>query len=550
LGQPTPYLAVIDLLRRYFGIEPRDAEPGIREKVERRLGELDPSLGHALPALLSLFDVRVEDAAWQVLDPVRRQQTLDAIRRLMLRGSGRQPLVLVFEDAHWADSETRALLEAVADGLPASRVLMLITHRPEYRHEWGGRTFYTQLRVDPLRGEHAEELLHGLLGADPPLASLKRQLIEWTDGNPFFVEETVRTLAETGVLAGRRGAYALARPVTGITVPDTVEAVLAGRMARLGPVTHEVLRSAAAVGRQVPHDVLAAVSKLSEPELRESLERLVAGEFLYEAATSAEREYAFRHALTHEVAYANLTEERRRALHAAAMEALSRIYAGREGDKIGELAHHAFEGRVWDRAIGYLRQAGRRAFARSANREAVDCFTQALTALSHVPQERVRLEEAIDVRFDMRSALWPLGKIDRMGTVLGEAAALAYQLQDLRRQGLVATARCHYFFLTSRHAEAVAAGEEAVRLARAMGNRALECDATLYMVIVHGATALPSPVPGGPAPRARPDAEISPPRRRVSAPAGPPPSSCEGLLTQCTREVPPQRGPLRLTWGK
>ena len=488
LGRPTPYLAVIDMLRLYFGIEPGEAEPGIREKVERRLGELDPSLGPALPALLSLFDVPVEDAAWQVLDPDRRrQQTLDGIRRLMLRESVRQPLLLVFEDAHWADSETKALLDTVADGLPTSRVLMLITHRPEYQHGWSGRTFYTQLRVDPLRGEHAEELLHELLGEDASLASLKPQLIEWTDGNPFFLEETVRTLVETGVLAGPRGVHELTRPVTAIGVPDTVEAVLAGRMARLGPVTHEVLRSAAAVGRQVPHDVLAAVSRLPDAELRESLERLVAGEFLYEAPTSTEREYAFRHALTHEVAYASLTDEQRRALHASAMEALALVYEGREGDRINQLAHHAFEGRVWDRAVTYLRQAGRRASARSANPEAVEYFTRAITALAHLPQNRARQEEAFDLRFDMRSTLWRLGQIDRVVQVLGEAADLARALDDPHRQGLVATARCHYFWVMSRHAEAVSAGEQAFAMARVTGDRALEGEATLYMGIVHGA---------------------------------------------------------------
>ena len=488
LGRPTPYGAVIDLLRVYFGIDPGEAERAIRDKVERRLGELDPSLGFALPAILSLLDVRVVDAAWQVLDPDRRhQQMLDAIRRLMLRESVRQPLLLVFEDAHWADSETKALLDAVADGLPTSRVLMLVTHRPEYQHGWSGRTFYTQLRVDPLRGEHAEELLHELLGEDASLVALKRQLIEWTDGNPFFLEETVRTLVETGVLDGARGEYRLTRPVTGIAVPGTVEAVLAGRMARLGAMAHEVLRSAAVVGRQVPHDVLVAVSKLPDTELRETVERLVAGEFLYEAPTSVEREYAFRHALTHEVAYASVPAEQRPALHASAMEALARVYQGREADRLGELAHHAFEGRVWDQAVTYLRQAGRRAAARSANREAVECFTQALTALSHLPPDRVRREEGVDLRFDLRSALWPLGEIDRMGAVLNEAADLAEGLQDVRRQGFVATARCHYFFLKSRHAEAVAVGDQAVALARSMGNRALECDAMLYTGIVHGA---------------------------------------------------------------
>jgi tetratricopeptide (TPR) repeat protein len=217
------------------------------------------------------------------------------------------------------------------------------------------------------------------------------------------------------------------------------------------------------------------------------LRALQGREFLYQVGDDAEREYTFRHALTQEVAYASLTEPERRALHSRTMDAMARVYPARQDEKINELAHHAFEGQVWDQAVGYLRRAGRRAFARSANREAAECFTRALTALSHLPDSRARQEEAVDLRFDLRSALWPLGDIEGMERVLAEAGDLAQALHDERRQGLVAVARCHYFFLTGRHAEAVSAGEEALARAKSTGDGALARDATLYVGIVHGA---------------------------------------------------------------
>ncbi|HYB40855.1 MAG TPA: AAA family ATPase [Candidatus Methylomirabilis sp.] len=486
LGRPVPFFAAINLLRSYFDAAPGEAAEAVRGKVARRLASL--SLTPLLPVFLALLDVAAEDVEGQMLEPAqRRRQTLSAIKRLIAQESVRQPLLLVFEDAHWIDPETRELLDEIADGLPRSHVLALVTYRPEYQHGWSGWSFYTQLRLEPLRGESAGHLIDELLGADPSLAPLRLRLTQWTDGNPFFVEELVQTLAETGALQGERGAYRLAHPVDDIVVPGTVEEVLASRIARLGQGPAELLRAAAVVGRQVPYRVLAAVSREREETLTTHLRALQTGEFLYGAGEGEERLYTFRHALTQEVAYASLTDDQRRVLHSRAMDATALVYETREDEKISELAHHAFEGHRWEHAASYLRRAGQRAFARSANREAVECFTRALTALSHLPPSRALREQAIDLRFDLRNALWPLGEIDRVDQILDEAGALSRELADLRRQGLAAAARCHYFWVMSRHAEAVSAGEEALDLARTASDRTVEYDATVYMGVVQGA---------------------------------------------------------------
>jgi transcriptional regulator with AAA-type ATPase domain/tetratricopeptide (TPR) repeat protein len=488
LGRPTPFLAAGDLLRVYFDLAPAEPEESVRSKVIRRLEGLEEALLPALPGFLTLLDIPVADAEWHQLEPAqRRRQMLAGVKRLLLEESTRQPLLLVFEDAHWADAETRELLDELVDSVPVAPILMLVTYRPEFQHAWGGRSFYTQLRVEPLRGESAERLVEELLGADPTLVTLRPRLIEWTDGNPFFIEEVVRTLEETGALHGERGAYRLTHPVDTVVVPGTVEDVLASRIARLGPGPSELLRAAAVVGLQVPYAVLAAVSR-ERPEVVDAhLRVLQSGEFLYQVGEDQEREYTFRHALTQEVAYASLTDEERRALHSRALHGMALVYKAREDEKINELAHHAFEGRVWDQAARYLRRAGSRAFVRSANHEAVECFTRALTALAHLPPSRGHQEEAVDLRFELRNALWPLGQIENVRKVLTEASELAKELADPRRQGLVAAALCHYFWIMSQHAEAVSAGAEALDLARATGDRTLEYDAMLYMGIVHGA---------------------------------------------------------------
>ncbi len=264
---------MIELLRGYFAIESRDDPRKIREKVTGKVLTLAPALAPAVPAVLALLDVPVDDAAWDALDPVqRRQRTLDAVKRLLLRESEVQPLVVVFEDLHWIDGETQSLLDSLVESLPAARLLLLVNYRPEYRHAWGGKTYYRQLRVDPLPSESAGELLEALLGTDAALDPLKRLLVVRTEANPLFLEESVRALVETGVLAGERGAYRLTRPVEQLTIPATVQAILAARIDRLAPEAKRLLQAAAVIGKDVPMPLLLVIADAPEPEVRAELD--------------------------------------------------------------------------------------------------------------------------------------------------------------------------------------------------------------------------------------------------------------------------------------
>src|SRR3989441_1048023 len=232
-GKATPYYPVIDLLRRYSHVEEHDDTRTIRAKVTGQVLTLDPALQDTVPALLSLLDALPEDSPFVQLDPPqRRQRTLDALKRVLLRESQGQPLLLVFEDLHWIDTETQALLDSLLESLPTAQLLLLVNYRPEYQHGWGSTTCYTQIRLDPLPPASAEELLQALVGEDASLAPLNQLLIERTAGNPFFLEESVRTLVETQTLSGERGAYRLAQAFPTIQVPATVQVVLAARIDR------------------------------------------------------------------------------------------------------------------------------------------------------------------------------------------------------------------------------------------------------------------------------------------------------------------------------
>jgi predicted ATPase len=342
----------------------------------------------------------VDDDAWQTLDPSqRRRRTLDAVKTLLLRESAVQPVAVVFEDLHWIDGETQVFLDSLVESLPTARILLLVNYRPEYSHEWGSKTFYAQRRIDPLPAESADELLVAMLGEDAALAPLRETLIERTAGNPFFLEESVRTLVEAGTLSGAPGAYQLAAEAATIEMPATVQGVLAARIDRLPADNKRLLQTAAVIGKDVPYDLLLAIAETPEEELRRGLSELQTAEFVYETRLFPDPEYTFKHALTHEVAYGSLLRERRRELHRAIAEAIEVASAGRPAEQFERLAYHYTEAGLTKQAVDYWQRAGQRAIERSANAEAVGSLTRGLELLEDLPEtpDRARQELAMQL---------------------------------------------------------------------------------------------------------------------------------------------------------
>jgi DNA-binding winged helix-turn-helix (wHTH) protein/tetratricopeptide (TPR) repeat protein len=536
-NQAIPYRPVIDLLKAYFHLDERDPAPAIHDQITTRLRRLDAALTPLAPALLALLDVPVEDPQWQALDPPqRRQQTFQALKQLVLRASQDKPLLVVIENLHWLDTETQACLDTLVEGLPTARLLLLVTYRPDYQHSWGHKTYYTRLRLDPLSRLQAHALLDARLGDAAGLRSLKQQVIALTQGNPFFLEESVQTLIETGSVHGICGADRLGAPRPMLHVPITVQAVLADRLDRLPPEEKHLVQVAAVIGMEAPLALLRALTELSEEALRRSLAHLQAVEFLYETPVFPASAYTFKHALTHEVAYGSLLQDQRRVLHARIVEAMEALageggplncapsadavagnggplncapsadaVAGNGGplncapsadavagnglrpaptqsrqqivEQVARLAHHAQQGEVWDKAVRYGRQAGEKALTRSAYREAVAAFAQALEALQHLPESRASLEQAIDIRMALGNALWLLGDYQRRFAYLCQAETLATALDDARRLALISITLVHHCWLTGDAEQAITYGQRALALAAALGDRGLQCAA-------------------------------------------------------------------------
>ena len=488
-GRAAPYLPMTDLLKNYFKIDIRDDARTIREKVTGKILILDQSLQEAVTPLLYVLDALPHDHAFHNLEPLQRQQhSTQAIKRLLFGESRLQPVLVVFEDLHWNDSSTLGVLDGLVEDLRERRILLLVSYRPEHQERWTSKPYFRQLRLEPLARESVNELLYTLLGADPSLAALKELLIERTEGNPFFVEEIVRTLVETGVLGGERGRHHLVTSISTVQVPPVVQDVIASRLDRLPPQEIRLIREASVIGKDVSFKLLHMIADLPEAELRGHLANLQAAEFLYETQLFPELEYTFKHALTHQVAYAGLLHDTRREIHARILDCIEKLHSDRPTEQIERLAHHARQGEVWPKALAYLRQAGAKAVERPANREAVVLFEQALDAVNRLPQDRHTVEQAIDIRFDIRNALQPLGDLSQILGHLREAERLAAQIDDQRRLGWVAAYLTEHFRMLGDPESAAGAGDRALTIAQQLADLPLQVVTNLPMGLLYHAT--------------------------------------------------------------
>lgn len=483
-GRTTPWLPVANLLRDCFQVKPNDDAPAIVAKVVARLKGLDERLSTLAIPLLACLDLPIEDADWHSLTPAqRRQQMLEAAKALLFATSRAQPLVILFEDAHGCDHESQALLDALVEGMRSVRLLLIVTYRPNYRHTWGRKSNHAQCQLEPLAEGSALELLDTVLGGDPSLIPLKRELVGRTEGNPFFLEESVRDLVERGVLLGPLGSYRMAELPQALQVPATVQATLAARVDRLFATDKDLLLAASVIGRRVDTQLLLIVTDVPENEFKSGLARLCAAEFLDEADHFPPTEYVFRHALTQEVAYANVLHDQRRLLSRRIVTALEKGSSKEQSGWHEQLALHAFRGELWEKATTHYRILGDRALERSANAEAANAFGQALSALGHLSGDHDFARQAIDVRLELANALFAFGEPKRVLEVIWEAQDLAEQIGDRQRVARTHSAMTLYHWMMGNPARAIESGRQARKVAEDHGDFDLKVLTTLRLAV-------------------------------------------------------------------
>jgi class 3 adenylate cyclase/tetratricopeptide (TPR) repeat protein len=405
-GKASAYLPVLDLLHTYFKIVSDDDARTRREKVNGRIVTLDPALEDTRPYLFALLGIVEGDDPLAHMDAnIRKRRTLDAIKRILLRESLNQPLIVMFEDLHWIDEQTQEFLNLLADSIANAKILLLVNYRPQYSHQWNSKTYYTQLRLDPLGKESADEMLAALLGDNSDLAALKRTIIERTEGNPFFMEETVQVLLDEGALV-RNGETHLTKPIGELKIPPTVQGILAARIDRLPADEKDLLQALAVMGKEFTLGLVRTVRADPDDELGRKLNDLQLGEFIYEQPAVGDVEYAFKHALTQEVAYNSVLQERRRLLHERIGMTIESLYAGSLDDHLSELAHHYARSANRAKAVEFLYRAGVQAIRRASYQEGESCFAAALEVLAVMAESAERDTRELRVRSAFALSMW------------------------------------------------------------------------------------------------------------------------------------------------
>jgi transcriptional regulator with AAA-type ATPase domain/tetratricopeptide (TPR) repeat protein len=487
-GRGFPYLPIIGLLTSVLGVSEDDDPRVVRDTVSRQFASFSsPSANDGVGAVLGLLRCLPDDDPLFSLTPAqRRRRTLEAVHQVLVAKAEQHPLVVVIEDLQWIDAESEAMLSDLVDRIAHTRILLLASYRPEYKPTWKRQGHVTELALAPLPPASVHAVLESLLGPDPRLANLKELIVRRTEGNPFFVEETVRTLIEARILAGSRGSFELTEVVDAVEVPPTVQAVLAARIDRLDLEERRLLQAAAVIGRTVPLNLLGALVDMPDAERDSRLAALQRANFLYELRKAPEPTRMFTHEVTCEVARASLLPEERRRLHGSLVSAFESARSGDEFlDHIDTVSHHAYEAQIWDKASRYSRQAAERAMTRAAYRAAVFSFERAVAASDKLAPTQEVLRFAVDVRFELRNALWALGELSRGLQHLRDAAPLVEALGDERRLARLCARTSFNALILGDNDGALEAGERALALATTTGDEAVRVDAHQYLGVLH-----------------------------------------------------------------
>jgi class 3 adenylate cyclase/tetratricopeptide (TPR) repeat protein len=471
-GQAIPFLPVIDQLRTNFGIEEADREPEIIAKVEdgmRHMGALDAHI----PAICYLLAVDPGDEALTAMEPAaRRKQLVDAVLALSLRGAQLRPLVLVYEDLHWIDTSTEALLGTLQDAIVGVPLLLLLTYRVGYTPPFGSRSFHTTLTLQSLSEADTVTMASRILGTERFPEELKAALLEKAEGVPLFVEEVVKTLLDVGALQRENGSYRVVQGLAETRVPDTVQGIIMARLDRLGEEGKRTVQLASVIGRQFLVRLLERIADLPGP-LDGLLTELQTLELIYRQGLLPEPAYVFKHAMIQDVAYNSLLLRQRRALHRAVGVAIEDLYPERLAEHYAELAYHFMQGEMWAKAMEYSTLAGDRAAEAFANTEAKAHYACALQAAARVA---LSVEPGTVARLHAKHAavLMVLGEHGEAEAVYHRALDLMRQTADRQGEIAILAGLSEVYRRDHREAPAIAAIEQALAMARALDDRACE----------------------------------------------------------------------------
>jgi class 3 adenylate cyclase/tetratricopeptide (TPR) repeat protein len=481
--QHTAWYPVIELFQRWLQWRSGEAPGAPIGKLEALLTQAQMTLAETVPLVAGLLALPLPAERYppRSLPPEQeRQDTLDVLLTLMGALAEQQPVLMIVEDLHWVDPSTLELLARLIDQVPTARLYAVLTCRPEFQPPWGFRTHLTSLALNRLTRSQAESMVEQILAAQRLPAAVLQQIVDKTDGIPLFIEEMTKAVLEAGCYTDAQAQDGRQGPLPALAIPTTLYEALLARLDRLGSAKG-VAQLGATLGRQFPYALLRAVTLLEDESLQRALAALVAAELLYQRGQPPRAVYIFKHALVQEAAYESLLKRTRRDVHRRIAQVLEAQFLETTATAPALLAHHALRGELWDEALAYLRQAGEQAVARSAYREAVAAFEQALATIQHLPESHATLTQALDLRLALHNALYLLGEHGQVLVNLQEAQALAETLGDRHRLGWVAVYLLAHFVVVCEPDQALMCGQRALAIAADLGEVSLTVTAQAWL---------------------------------------------------------------------
>jgi len=483
-GKSISYLPIIEILKKAFHIEETDNEDDIIRKIEECTSVLGNELEPAIPYFRYLFSVDRGQSPFTAMDAqLRRAEIFEAVRRVILATGKICPLVLVVEDLHWIDKTSEDFFVFLTDRLGALPVLLILTYRPDYFQPFRETDYHTKILLNNLSGDESAKMAEALLETHSLQNDIIELINEKGEGNPFFMEELTKSLLETGIIVKTNGGYKINRLVSPLEIPSTVQDVIMARIDRLDENRKRILQIGSVIGREFSSELLKTVS--GDKDLKDHLLTLRNSELIYETGFPPNSEYAFQHALTHDVAYSSLLVQKRKELHERVGTAIEELYLDRIEELYGILAHHFSRTDNREKAFHYLNMAGRKAKEVYANNEAINFYVQALKRLSEMPESDLNRQRKIDVLLDMENIYDSTEKREEQKRILDELVELSMLLNDERRLSDVYIRRAEFLSVMKEYRKAKEVGKKALNLKKMIGDKSGEGKALRGMGFIH-----------------------------------------------------------------
>ncbi len=465
-NRATSYLPFINVLRYWLDIQESDRQIEIAQKLRDRLSRMGDALHEHMSAYHALLSLPIQNQTWNDLDPYqKRLRIFAAVRALLKELSHRQPLVIVVEDLHWADLDTRDVFKDFIDTLTDCPVLVVATLRPEIREEWVRSLGGQLLDLLPLTREETDALLIHNLGPGSSIEAVRDAIAERCHGVPLFAEEMIQHLRDSHLIWGSLGQYQSALLHIPARLPNSISAVIAGRVDRRSKVAKQVIQAASVLGEKFSVNLISHMVESTDYQREYAVRELTEAEFIQPLASRLEHEYQFKHALIHQVVYESLPRERKTDLHARAASAMESLYRERIDEYLYLLAEHCFKGQMWEKAANFYLKACYHALGRSSFHQAVLMLDQGLQALSHLPSSKQTLSQRIDFLLVGMNALIPLGEQERLVKDLMYARDLCLNLDDHKKLCSILCQLTNALWMVGRHQEALLASMEALEWA-------------------------------------------------------------------------------------